>query len=694
MVFLMTLLIFSSMVPTTTKAEESKGLHESTEVDSQQKQNKLSSRLIDQFDDEDEVTFLVKFKQKADTANAVKEVEKMAKKNNLTTQKIQEHQHAAVVSTLKETALNEQQDVISYLNKAKELGDLKDYHHYFIVNGISVTGPQEVAEDIADYSEVEKILPNETRQLFSIADMEKHVKKPEANREHVEWNVEKVKAPYVWEQGINGQGAVIASIDTGVEWDHPALKENYRGYQSETGEVDHSFSWFDATSGETEPYDNQGHGTHTVGTMVGHESDGTEQVGVAPSASWIAVKAFQNGGATDEDLLAAAEWILAPTDENGDTRLDMAPDIVNNSWGGGPGLDEWYRDVVKEWRHANILPVFAAGNVDNENPGGPESVVSPANYPESFAVGATDITDKVASFSLRGPSPYDDIKPDVVAPGQVIRSSIPGDTYAENSGTSMAAPAVSGIAGLMRSVDQTMSPEELMDILTSTATPLTDEEYEDSPNNGYGHGIADALNAVTAVNVGVGELEGVIQNKDGEPLQGTVTLKDQDRSVATNHADGSYVLRYAAGEYKIVAEAYGYQPVEETVLFEPDETKTENFTLEAILERTINGQITDEATGEMIEGATVLLKEDANIEPVSTDENGKYELTSFEGDYTLKVTARGYEGRELEIVIDEETSDIDLVLTPFYSYLGDELAYDDGTGEGGSWFHEAGSGWG
>src|SRR5699024_4492353 len=205
-------------------------------------------------------------------------------------------------------------------------------------NGIAVTGSKEVSKDVACYPEVEKVLPNEERELFPTSVTDETVKKPEANLDQVEWNIEKVKAPQVWDKGINGQGAVIASIDTGVQWDHPALKDKYRGYDLKTGEVDHSYSWFDATEEASEPMDDEGHGTHTVGTMVGSEPDNTEQIGVAPGASWIAVKAFKDGEATDEDLLAAAEWILAPTDEAGNTRLDQAPDIVNNSWGGGPGL--------------------------------------------------------------------------------------------------------------------------------------------------------------------------------------------------------------------------------------------------------------------------------------------------------------------------------------------------------------------
>src|SRR5699024_10882800 len=359
-----------------------------------------------------------------DTEEAIKDVKKSAEKNKISSKQLQRQQHSAVISELKETALTEQVNVLDFLEK-QAASQVKDIHSYFIVNGLAVTATKEVAEEIASFLEVEKILPNENRELFTDVEQSEQVKRPQSERADIEWSVEKVKAPEVWDKGITGEGVVIASIDSGVEWDHPAIKEKYRGFNSKTGDVDHTFSWFDATA---------------------DESDGTSQIGVGPESYWIAVKAFRDEGGTDKDLRAAAEWILAPTDDEGNVRIDMAPDIVNNSWGGGPGLDEWYRDVVKEWRQANIFPEFSAGNVDNDNSGGSGSVVSPANYPESFATGATDIRDKVADFSLRGPSPYDEIKPDISAPGQVIRSSVPGGDYAENSGTSMAGPAVSGVA--------------------------------------------------------------------------------------------------------------------------------------------------------------------------------------------------------------------------------------------------------
>src|SRR5699024_9093589 len=279
-----------------------------------------------------------------------------------------------------------------------------------------------------------------------------------------------------------------------------------------TGEVDHEYSFYDATDdGYEVPADDNGHGTHVTGTMVGHEVDGSNQVGVAPGAKWIAARVFDaDGYAQDADLLDAAEWILAPGG-----RADLAPDVVNNSWGGGPGLDEWYRDTVRAWRDANIFPEFAAGNTDLFNPGGPGSVAAPSNYPESFAVGATDSEDVIADFSLRGPSPYDEVKPEIAAPGVGIRSALPGDGYGSMSGTSMASPAVSGIAALLRQVNAGLSVDDMEEILLNTAVPKTDDEYPESPNNGYGHGLIDASAAVTSIMDGIGTIEGHV-TKDGE----------------------------------------------------------------------------------------------------------------------------------------------------------------------------------
>lgn len=458
-------------------------------------EEKISTNVLEQFEDEDKVTFMVEFTDKADPQKAAETVivEEDATKSSLQAAKL--NKRDAVVSELKETSDKSQNEVTEFLEKQEEKGNVDEVKSFFIVNGMAVTATKDVAEKIAEFEDVEQIVPNKTRYLH------KTTNTPDASiikaTDQIEWNVERIGAPDVWEQGIDGTGVVIATIDSGVEWTHPALKEKYRGYHAETGKVDHNFNWFDAVDGESVPYDDVGHGTHVTGTMVGSEDDSKNQIGVAPGAKWIAVRAFDSTGtATDADLLEAAEWILAPTDAQGNERPDLAPDIVNNSWGSGNGLDEFYRDVVEAWVAADIFPVFSAGNLQWADDREPGSVEVPANYPESFAVGATDQGDNLADFSLLGPSPYGEVKPDVSAPGFSIRSSIPGDGYDTMNGTSMASPAVSGTVALLSQAAPGLTVEQLKTILKESAIPRTDETYKEVPNNGYGYGIIDASAAV------------------------------------------------------------------------------------------------------------------------------------------------------------------------------------------------------
>ncbi|WZY01815.1 S8 family serine peptidase [Bacillus sp. FSL W7-1360] len=552
-----TLLMVASLVtPSVSQATTKGNVHESLRDTVQLAEEKLNDRLLKQFKDDDTVTFLVKFRDKADAMEVASEAQASAQKQDLSPQKATFVQRSAVIAELKETATVSQQDVRAFVEAEKEKGTVKDFRSYHIVNGMAVTAPKTIAEKIATFSEVEKILPNEERQLHET--VVEDVDVPESTIENVEWNIERVGAPDVWDMGIDGAGVVVASIDTGVQWDHPALKEKYRGYDTASGEVNHDFNFFDSTSaGREEAYDDQGHGTHVTGTMVGSEPNGANQVGVAPGAKWIAVKAFgPTGGATDQDLLNAAEWILAPTDSEGNARADLAPDIVNNSWGGGSGLDEWYRDVVINWRAAEIFPEFSAGN-GSPSPG---SISVPANYPESFATGATDVNDAIANFSLRGPSPYGELKPNISAPGVNIRSAVPGSRYEGGwNGTSMSGPAVSGVAALVKQANASLTVDDLEEVLTSTATPLTDNQYPEAPNHAYGHGLVNAYEAVTAVADGIGIVQGHVleEGEDVEPPTyehespaETYAGMDLDLeiSVADNIAITSVVLVYTDEE--------------------------------------------------------------------------------------------------------------------------------------------------
>ncbi len=504
-----------------------KGVSVSAKDELQTPKQKVTNSLYKQFEDQDKVTFLIKMKEQVDAAKVAKAAEDKAKLQKATPAKTKSLKRNTIVSELKATAKETQFDVLAFLEEQVKAGKAKDVHSYYIVNAIAVTATQEVMEKAAAFLEVEKILPNETRQLFV---PEKSagtaVQEPAAGTNSIEWNIDRVGAPAVWEMGIDGSGVVIGSIDTGVQWDHPALKEKYRGYNPATGQADNTYSWFDATSGQTTPYDDHGHGTHTTGTMVGSEPNGSNIIGVAPGAKWIAVKAFTPDGGTDADLLEAGEWMMAPGGNP-----DKAPDVINNSWGGGPGLDEWYRPMVQAWRAAEIFPEFSAGNTNLGNLGGPGSVANPANYPEAVATGATDINNKLGGFSLLGPSPYGEIKPELSAPGVNIRSAVPGGSYEGGwNGTSMAGPHVSAAIALLKQANSSLTVDDLERILQTTAIPLTDNKYPTSPNNGYGSGLLNVFDAVSAVVSGLGKLKGQV-TKEGTDSEAPLLTHSQPGAV-------------------------------------------------------------------------------------------------------------------------------------------------------------------
>jgi bacillopeptidase F (M6 metalloprotease family) len=411
---------------------------------------------------------------------------------------------SAVIKELQVTAESTQMGLLKQLEAFQKKGQVTKFQPFWVSNMVLVTSTMDVMEQIAKRSEVAQILPNKRIKMIEAAPAKSQGEpliQGDLGAQSVEWGIQRVGAPMVWNTyGVTGAGTVVAGMDTGVDWDHPALMNRWRGYNPSTGATDPTYSWFDAVGGQAMPYDDHGHGTHTIGTAVGQ--DGANEIGVAPGAQWIGIKILDGGGfGTTEDILEAAEWLLAP---GGDP--SKAPDVVNNSWGGGPGVDDWMRDLVSAWRAAGIFPTFSAGN-DGSADG---SVGNPGNYPEAFAVGATDSNDNLASFSGRGPSPYGGIiKPEIAAPGVNVRSSVPGGGYEGGwSGTSMSAPHVAGTVALLRSVDASLTVEELEQILFNSADPKTDSRYSNVPNNGFGHGILNAFNAVGMVMNGVGSISG------------------------------------------------------------------------------------------------------------------------------------------------------------------------------------------
>ncbi|MFZ5828406.1 MAG: S8 family serine peptidase [Bacillota bacterium] len=424
-----------------------------------------------------------------------------------------------VVRALQDQSARTQAALRSLLQNLTAAGDLRHCRYFYVINAMAARANRSAVEALARDPSVAKILPDETITLNPIGPIRMAA---EAEPAALEWNVERVGAPSVWQLGYDGSGVVVASIDTGVEYAHPALQRQFRGYDpADPANPTVEGNWFDAVSGDQAlPYDDNRHGTHVTGTMVGATADGSRQIGVAPGAQWIAVKAFNATGQGQASwLLAAGEWVLAPQDQSGTPHPEWAPDVVNNSWGGGAALDEWYRPVVENWRAASIVPVCAAGNGGSRS----GSVSVPGNYPESFTVGAIDSENLLASFSGRGPSPYDEIKPEVVAPGVAIRSAVPGGGYELLSGTSMATPHVSGAVALLLSAAPDRSVDEVETLFRETAVTLTDDQFPESPNNGYGNGLIDVFAAATEALAGRGTIAGRVTVPGEDTVAPTVT---------------------------------------------------------------------------------------------------------------------------------------------------------------------------
>jgi subtilisin family serine protease len=367
------------------------------------------------------------------------------------------------------------------------------YTPFWVANVLLVTGDRGLVDELAARPEVAGIEANgQVRLLQPVATLD-----ADDGINLIEWGVANVNADDVWSQfGVTGEGIVVANIDTGVDFDHPAVADQYRG--AATGS--HDYNFFDPANvcpGDV-PCDNNNHGTHTMGTMVGDDG-GSNQIGVAPGAQWIAAKGCESNSCSESSLLASGQWMVAPTRVDGsDPDPGMAPDIVNNSWGGGRG-DTWYQATINAWINAGIFPMFSAGN------SGPacNTANSPGDNLPAYAVGAYDINNSIASFSSRGPSGVSssEIKPNLAAPGVSVRSSINGGGYANFSGTSMASPHASGVVALVWS-----AAPEFRGNIPATRTVLDDTARDVNAtgcggtlddNNIFGEGRIDALAAVT-----------------------------------------------------------------------------------------------------------------------------------------------------------------------------------------------------
>jgi len=376
-----------------------------------------------------------------------------------------------------------------------------------------------------------------------------------------DWGITDTKADQFWTAfGVKGDNIKVANIDTGVQWNHPALQDSFACAAGNDANC-----WADPSNicGGT-ACDNNGHGTHTMGTMVANDDANLPYIaGMAPNASWIACKGCESSSCSEFALTTCATWIVAP---NGNP--DLRPDVVNNSWGGGGG-DTWYLSYVQSWVAAGIFPAFSAGNNYSCSAMG-----SPGDYQESFASASHMSSRNISDFSSKGPSPFGHApytKPNISAPGSSICSTVPTNSWSCGySGTSMASPHSAGAVALLWSCNPSLVGQidlTFQALQNSADTPpagTCGAPPDGEGNYTFGYGYLNVLNAGIAYCGGVetGYLEGYVKDQNGNPVAGATVSAQQGAEGAginaTTDPNGYYWMELVVGTYNVTASKTNY----------------------------------------------------------------------------------------------------------------------------------------
>ena len=428
-----------------------------------------------------------------------------------------------VYTTLRDHARASQASLLAELGAARAKEANLRFRSYHLVNAILLEhATPELLRKIAARPDVRRIASDEPTMLQvatpTAEDLEGSSDAVRADAAAAA-NIVATGADRVWsELGVTGEEIVVAGQDTGYAGEHAALKRQYRGWDGTT--ADHRYSWHDAIHGGTgsnpcgfdaaAPCDDQGHGTHTMGSIVGDDG-GSNKIGMAPGARWIGCRNMNRGAGRPSTYLECLEWFLAPYPQGGDPQADgkpeMAPHVINNSWGcdGSEGCrGQELVQALQNLDAAGILMVVSAGNSGS---GCGTINAQPATISDTtLSVGAYSHTNgKIASFSSRGPSALDGkIGPDVTAPGVSIRSSLRSGGYGPMSGTSMAGPHVTGQVALLWSAVPELrgNNAETTRIITRSSKATTTTQTcggvagTATPNNTFGWGLIDAYAAI------------------------------------------------------------------------------------------------------------------------------------------------------------------------------------------------------
>ncbi len=481
------------------------------------------------------------------------------------------------------------------------------YRTYWAANMIVAELDRAQLVEIAGRSDVARIDVNRAARWLADNEIlnERPAEKP-LEADAIEWGVSNVRAPQLWAMGHTGQGIVVGGLDTGIRWTHNAIKAKYRGWNGTT--ADHNYNWYDAVhtgggvcgASTIAPCDDNGHGSHTLGTMVGDDG-GSNRIGVAPGAKWIGCRNMNQGDGTPESYTECFQFMIAPTDSAGNNpNPSLRPHILNNSWGcpasEGCTTRAELEVIVNNTQAAGIFVQSSAGNTGGAGCSSVSQAL--AIYDATFAAGAIDATNALSPSSSRGPSTFytpNLLKPNITAPGVSIRSMtrLADDAYSLSSGTSMASPHVAGVVALLWSarphlVRQIAATKKVLQDSANPGVSVAEQTCggvpsTQIPNNSFGYGRVDALAAFeTSVPVLV-NVSGRVLSPEGAALRNVaVYLYDANgiRRTATTSSFGIFTFEAVAGgdtSYTLTAISKRYRFAPKSIVLGTSDLATTDF---------------------------------------------------------------------------------------------------------------------
>lgn len=550
-----------------------------------------------------------------------------------------------VLDRLREHAEAAQAEVVTAIEQDLEAAGVVVVNRFWLTNMVLVEFPAstETLGSLAQLPGVRRVLPN-----FVLTAPEPVAGTAGAGIDdgHLTWGLAKIQAERVWnELGVDGGGVRVATLDTGVDINHPDLAGKM--VTDDPSNPNYPGGWLEFNSSGSPivsaPHDSAYHGTHVSGTIHGGATSGVA-IGVAPGARLMHGLVIPGGSGSFAQVVAGMQWAVAPTDASGNPAGQPA-DVVNMSLGAN-GFHEEMIAPTQAMRATGTFPAFAIGNNC-----GSLGTASPGNVFESVAVGATDSTDNVASFSCgavvrrdqwTGPPahwPDSYVKPNVSAPGVDVVSAQPGGGYRTLSGTSMATPHTAATAALMMSASPGLTVDDIVGVLGDTA--FWDSRYAPQPpDTRFGAGRIDAYEATRLVAIDSGIDGSVIDAGSGRPVAGAaVTVTPGDRRL-TSGADGRFSVRVTPGSYSVSASLFGYVPASVQVEVTEGGFTAADLRLTPVPSGSITGTAVLDESGHGIPGVTVTVL-DVPVElTAQTGTDGTYTIDGVpEGTYRVAASS-------------------------------------------------------